>query len=77
MPQYYFSTVAGDGTIQSLIPAEHDTLELAKLEARRMLANLASDGLPRGPLDMMSVEIYDEDRTPLVEYRLALQEIIK
>lgn len=77
MPQFYFTTVAGDGTIQSQIPGEFETMELARIEARRMLANLASDGLPRGPLDMMSVEIYDEDRKPLVEYRLALQEITK
>jgi hypothetical protein len=77
MPQFFFTTVAGDGTIQSQIPAELETIDLARIEARRILANLASDGLPREPLDMMSVEIYDQDRKPLVEYRLALQEIIK
>ena len=77
MPQFYFTTVAGDGTIQSQIPGEFDDLELAKLEARRILANLASDGLPREPIDMISVEIYDADRRPLSEIRLALQEIVK
>ena len=77
MPQFYFTTVAGDGTIQAQIPAELDTVDLAKMEARRMLANLASDGLPREPLDLMSVEVYDEDHKPIVEYRLALQEIVK
>lgn len=77
MPHFYFTTIAGDGTIQAQIPAEFANLNLAKIEARRMLANLASDGLPREPLDMMSVQIYDEEHKPLVEYRLALQEIIK
>lgn len=77
MQQFYFTTVAGDGTIQSQIPAEFENADLAKLEARRILANLASDGLPREPLDMMSVEVYDADRKPLFEFRLALQEIVK
>jgi hypothetical protein len=77
LPQFYFSTVAGDGTIQSQIPAEFDDTDFAKLEARRILANLASDGLPREPPDMMSVEIYDADRKPLFELRLVLQEIVK
>jgi hypothetical protein len=77
MPQFYFTTVAGDGTINSQIPAEFADTELAKLEARRILANLACDGLPRDPPDLMSVEIYDADRKPLFELRLALQEIVK
>lgn len=77
MQQFYFTTVAGDGTIQSQVPGEFADEELAKIEARRILANLASDGLPREPLEMMSVEIYDADRKPLFELRLALQEIVK
>jgi hypothetical protein len=38
---------------------------------------MATEGLPTAPLNMMSVELFDESRRPLAEIRLILEEIAK
>ncbi|MBP2444807.1 hypothetical protein JOH51_002246 [Rhizobium leguminosarum] len=42
-----------------------------------MLAEMAAEGLPAEPLNMLSVELFDERRRPLAEIRLILEEIAK
>ena len=42
-----------------------------------VLAEMAAEGLPTAPLNMMSVELFDESRRPLAEIRLILEEIAK
>lgn len=77
MPHFYFTTLAADGTIRALIPHEATDLQGAAKEAKRLLAELAGAGLPDDPLNMLSVEIYDEQQKPELELRLVLEEIRK
>ncbi len=77
MPQFFFTTIAADGTIRSGIPCEADNLDEAAKQARRELSALAAGGLPDNPLNMLSVEIYDEQQKPELELRLVVEEIRK
>jgi hypothetical protein len=77
MPRYYFSSIDRDG----VSPAERtfefaNDLEAAE-EARKALAEMALDGLPGEPMNMLSVEVFDEARQPIVEVRLTLETIPK
>lgn len=77
MPRYYFASIDRDG----LIPPER-TYEFANdveaiAEARRALAEMALDGLPKEPMNMLSVEVFDEKRQPIMEVRLTLETIPK
>ena len=77
MPQFYFTTLAANGAIRTQIPAIAEDLEGARSEAKRMLSELACAGLPDDPLNMLSVEIYDEQQKPELERRLLVEEIRK
>lgn len=77
MPHFYFTTVASDGTIRTGIPCEAADLDEAKKEAKRELSRLAAQGLPDDPINMLSVEIYDEQQKPELELRLMMEEIRK
>ncbi|MBW9118100.1 hypothetical protein JNB88_31290 [Rhizobium cauense] len=76
MPAYFFQIIdrAGGPTESSF---EFDSEEAAIEEARRALTEIAADGLPKGPLNMLSVEVFDEHKRPLREIRLILEEIDK
>jgi hypothetical protein len=54
-----------------------DTVEQALAEAHRALAEMAADGLPNPPLNMISLELLDEHRKPIREMRLIFEEIDK
>lgn len=77
MPHFFFTTIAADGTIRSGIPCEAGSLDEAARDARRELSDLAAMGLPDNPLNMLSVEIYDEQQKPELELRLVVEEIRK
>jgi hypothetical protein len=77
MPQFYFTTIAADGTIRTGIPCEAADIDAASKEAKRELSRLAAEGLPDDPINMLSVEIYDEQQKPELELRLVLEEIRK
>jgi hypothetical protein len=77
MTRFYFSVVSGTDDIRSDLPVDSATLDLAKLEARRLLGQMATTRLAADPYEMMSVEIFDASGTPLTELRLIYQEIDK
>jgi hypothetical protein len=77
MPHFFFTTVAADGTIRTGIPHEAIDINEAAKEARRELSRLAALGLPDDPINMISVEIYDEHQKPELELRLVVEEIRK
>ncbi|PCK83641.1 hypothetical protein CPT32_28050 [Rhizobium sophoriradicis] len=77
MPKFYFQLFDRDGAGVTETGYEFETVEAAKAEARRVLAEMAAEGLPAAPLNMLSVELFDESRRPLAEIRLILEEIAK
>ncbi|ANP86536.1 DUF6894 family protein [Rhizobium leguminosarum] len=77
MPKFYFQLFDRDGAGATETGYDFDSVEAAKAEARRVLAEMAAEGLPTAPLNMMSVELFDESRRPLAEIRLILEEISK
>lgn len=76
MPKFYFEILERDGSVTE---GEGDFASLgeAKIEAGRMLTDVAADGLPCPPMNMISIEILGESREPLWEARLSYEEIDK
>lgn len=70
MPKFYFQLFDRDGAGTTETAYDFASIEAAKAEARRVLAEMATEGLPAAPLNMMSVELFDESRRPLAEIRL-------
>ena len=77
MPKFYFQLL--DGTGQDAVESEFefDNFEVARSQAKSALGEMAREGLPEDPSNMMSVEILDGDRNPLLEIRLTFDEIWK
>jgi hypothetical protein len=76
MPQFFFEILERDGSITNS-QGDFGSLEDAKAEARRTLADVGADGLPLPPLNMVSVQILDGTNQPVWEARLVLDEIDK
>ncbi len=77
MARYYFTTLDKEGPTDSEVPFEFPDDDAAKEEGMRLLSGLASEHLPGPPMDMLSVEVLDAERRPLVELRLMLDIIPK
>ena len=77
MTDFYFTTISGTDDVKSNLPCQCPSLDLAKVEARGLLARMATDRLAANPCEMMSVEIFDAGGNPLTELRLIYQEIDK
>jgi len=77
MPNFIFQLLDGTGRDAVEREAEFNDFQAARQEARRALGSLANDGLPEDPANMMSVEVLDADRNPLLEVRLTFDEIRK
>jgi len=77
MPQYHFTAIV-DTEVAEIDGARHfDTQEAAKAGAREALGRIAADRLSRGECAFISVEIFDEAKTPVTELRLEFREILK
>jgi hypothetical protein len=77
MPQYYFSVVDRDGASPAERSYEFENDAHAVEEGRKALAEMALDGLPGEPLNILSVEVFDAAREPIVEIRLTLEFVPK
>ncbi|MBB1248840.1 MULTISPECIES: DUF6894 family protein [unclassified Rhizobium] len=77
MPKYFFSVLDRDGASPAEKAYEFDNDSQAVEEGRKALAEMALDGLPGEPLNMIAVEVFDEIRRPIVEIRLTLEFIPK
>ncbi|WP_348270866.1 hypothetical protein [Rhizobium sp. Root1220] len=51
--------------------------EEAIRQAHVALAEMARDGLPKEPVNMMSVEVFNEHKQPITELRLTFEVIPK
>jgi hypothetical protein len=77
MPKFFFQVIDRTSPEPTELSHEFPSLEDAKKEARLALAEMACEGLPEAPLNMISVELFDENRVPIAEFRLLLEEIPK
>ncbi|UVD55485.1 hypothetical protein NE852_15445 [Rhizobium sp. Pop5] len=77
MPKFYFRLFDRDGAGATEMGHDFASVEVEKSEARRILAEMAAEGLPSAPLNMFSVELFDESRKPVTEIRLILEEITR
>ncbi len=77
MPKFFFQVIDRTGAEPTEFALEFPSLDDAKQEARRALAEMASEGLPAEPLNMLAVELFDENKVPITELRLLLEEVPK
>jgi hypothetical protein len=77
MPRYYFASMDRDGVTPPERTYEFANDFEATEEARKALAEMALDGLPQAPMNMLAVEVFDEQRRPIIEVRLTLETIPK
>jgi hypothetical protein len=77
MPRYLFQLLDGTGADATELERECDTFEDARANAKIMLSDMVRSGLPEDSGNMMSVEIFDADKLPLVELRMTFDEIAK
>lgn len=75
MGLYYFKIQDQDGVLQPDRGFEFPDLDRAKEEAKMLLAEIAVDGLPKEPIDSISVELQDANRVPILTFRLVLEAI--
>ena len=73
MAHYYFDVTDDEGSFPDDIGIDYATLEGAKAEAARALAEIARDRVPGPDRLVFIVEVSDERKHPLFEVRLTLE----
>lgn len=74
---YTFTCVVGTDVIDTGPARDFASVDNARSEARTLLGKLATNALNSRDVDMVSVEIYAEDKIPIAELRLLFEEITK
>jgi hypothetical protein len=77
MASFEFACVVGTDVVESGKLREFDDVDDARVHARVLLGRLAADVLQTRDVDMVSVEIFNETKTPVSELRLMFEEIPK
>lgn len=77
MPKFYFKVIDREGTLPADEPYEFADIVEASEQARLALTEMATDGLPNPPTNMLAIEVQDEDHRPLIEMRLVLEILSK
>jgi hypothetical protein len=72
MSIFYFKTHDNDGTVPADSAFEFPDLFSAVEEAKHVLAEMALDGLPSDPERMLSIEVQNGERQPIVSLQLEL-----
>lgn len=75
MPIFHFRS--GDEAITSATPLLFETKEDAINQARLALCEMAPDQLSENAMDLITIEVQDEAKQPLVEVRLIIEVIPK
>ncbi|WP_409530388.1 DUF6894 family protein [Shinella sp.] len=75
MGRFFFKIQDQEGVLQPDRGFDFPTLDGAIEEARKLLAEMAVDGLPNGPVDSIAVELQDANRVPIITVRLVLETI--
>ncbi len=72
MSKFYFKTKDTDGTFPGDAPFEYPTLMAAIEQAKRVLAEMALDGIPDDAGQQLSVELQNGDHEPIVTISMEL-----
>ncbi|MDR7146339.1 DUF6894 family protein [Rhizobium sp. BE258] len=72
MSAFYFKTHDNDGTVPADRAFEFPDLISAVEQAKRVLAEMALDGLPSAPGERLSIEVQNGQRMPIVNLELEL-----
>jgi len=75
MAKFYFKIQDQEDVLQPDRSFDFPGLEEAEREAKSLLAEMAVDGLPKGTLNTLSVELQDHNRVPLMTVRLVMEVI--
>jgi hypothetical protein len=73
MPRFYFKTKDNDGTLPGDAAFEYPTLRAAIEQAKRVLAEMALDGIPDDNGRQLTVELEDGNHEPVVSVSLVLK----
>ena len=77
MRGFSFVCMVGTDVVDGGSQREFANLEDARSEARALLGRLAAHALSTRDVDMIAVEIFDDQRTPVAELRLTFEDIPK
>ncbi len=75
--RYFLEVIDGSGEGPVSMSIDFESEEEAVREAHVALAEMARDGLPKEPVNVMSVELFDERKRPITELRLMFEVIPK
>ena len=77
MPHYHFVAVVDGDVAETEDVRSFADFEEARLAARSVLGRIAAERLAKADCEFISVELFDEAKTPVVEIRLEVREIPK
>jgi len=77
MPRYHFTAIVDTEVVEIEGARDFPTVDLARTAARGALGRIAADWLPRSDCEFISVEIFDDSRTPITELRFEFREVAK
>jgi hypothetical protein len=66
MPHFYFDVRDGDSLVQDEEGLSFPSIEAARDEATRALAEMANDASPNAYVREMAIEVRDEGKEPLL-----------
>ncbi|WLS11153.1 hypothetical protein Q9314_20275 (plasmid) [Shinella sumterensis] len=73
MARFYFKIQDQEGVLLPDRAFEFESVADATEQAKTLLAEMALDGLPKEPVDSISVELQDKDFRPLLTLRLLME----
>jgi hypothetical protein len=77
MPRYHFTAIVDTEVAETEGTRDFAGVDDARTAAREALGRIAADRLSRGDCEFISVEIFDDDKSPITELRLEFREIAK
>lgn len=77
MPHYHFTAIVDTEVAEIDGTRRFETPEAARDGAREDLGRIAADRLSRSECEFISVEIFDDNKTPITELRLEFREVLK
>lgn len=73
--RYFLDVMDGSGEGPIGMSIDFASEEEAVRQAHLALAEMARDGLPKEPVNVMSVKLFDEGKRPITELRLTFEVI--